>query len=290
MDRGRSLEETLTDSGKLLPTHISGLILAASRTGQLGEALFSLVELQQSTTRLRQELIRGLLYPFVVLFLACGILLFVMYLLTGMLKTLFLEFGMQLPMSARLLIWWRDQGIWLVGCFVVAVIVLAFVIRILGGGRRWCRLMGTMPLFGPLWHWASVAEWSGLLSVLLRNNVPLPDALRWAGRGTRDVQVGYLSMRLADGVARGRSLSQMLLATGEIPGGMVPLLEWGERTGNLAESFHEGQEMLSQCARMRSMLLQTVVPPVLYIFIGCMALFVVVGELAPMVSLITCLS
>ena len=54
VDQGRSLEDTLTHSGRLLPTYISGLILAAARTGTLGEALFELVEQQQSM-RVRAE-------------------------------------------------------------------------------------------------------------------------------------------------------------------------------------------------------------------------------------------
>ena len=56
VDQGRSLEDTLTHCGKLLPTYISGLILAAARTGTLGEALFELVEQQQSMRSVRHNI------------------------------------------------------------------------------------------------------------------------------------------------------------------------------------------------------------------------------------------
>ena len=74
-DQGRSLEDTLTHSGKLLPTYVSGLILAALRTGTLGEALFDLVEQQQSLQGIRRGIFDGLLYPLIVLVMAVAVLL-----------------------------------------------------------------------------------------------------------------------------------------------------------------------------------------------------------------------
>ena len=290
LDQGRSLEETLTVSGRLLPAHISGLILAAARTGSLGEALFELVELQQKTYSLRRELAGGLLYPLVVLLLATGILALTGYYVTGAFKNIFTEFGLRLPMFTQMLLWWRDTGIWFVGGFVASLLLLMVILRLVGGARRWCLLRGTLPFLGALWRWTGAAEWSGLLSVLLRHQVPLPEALRCAGRGVRDAQIGYLSQCLADGVARGRSLSQMLFTTPQLPAALVPMVEWGEKMGNLPESFRVGQEMLSKRARMRALLLQSILPPILFICIGCAILFVVMGLFMPLIDLISKLS
>ncbi len=130
LDQGRSLEETLTESGRLLPAHISGLILAAARTGSLGEALFELVELQQKTYSLRRELAGGLLYPLFVLLLATGILVLTGYYVTGAFKNIFSEFGLQLPMFTEMLLWWRDTGIWFVGGFVASLLLLTVILSI----------------------------------------------------------------------------------------------------------------------------------------------------------------
>ncbi len=251
LEQGRSLEEVLTESGRLLPAHVAGLILAAARTGSLGEALFELVELQQKTYSLRRELTSGLFYPTFVLVLSTAILVFTGYYLTGTFQDIFHEFGLKLPMMTQMLLWWRDTGIWFVADGGLLLFFLVVGYRLIGGTRRWCLLRGTFPFLGALWRWTGAAEWSGLLSVLLRHQVPLPEALRCAGRGVRDAHIGYLSQRLADGVARGRSLSQMLFATPELPAALIPMVEWGEKTGNLSESFRVGQEMLSKRARMR---------------------------------------
>jgi type II secretory pathway component PulF len=207
-----------------------------------------------------------------------------------MIKKMIVEFELQLPWITRMFFWWRETGIWVLVIGALVLLGLAVIYRLLGGRRRWRRLVSTVPLFGALWHWTSVAEWSGLLSVLLRHQVPLPDALRWAGRGTRDAHVGHLSRRMADGVARGRSLSQMMYATQELPTAIVPLVEWGEKTGTLPDAFSVGQEMFEKRAKTRAMMLQAVIPPVLFLGVGCMILFVVLGLFAPLFILINSLS
>ncbi len=82
----------------------------------------------------------------------------------------------------------------------------------------------------------------------------------------------------------------MLFTTPQLPAALVPMVEWGEKTGNLPESFRVGQEMLSKRARMRALLLQSILPPILFICIGCAILFVVMGLFMPLIDLISKLS
>jgi type II secretory pathway component PulF len=290
IEQGRSLEDTLTDSGRLLPPYVSGLILTAARTGSLGEALFEIVELQQRTFALRREITRGYAYPLIVVAMASVIVIGTGYFVVGGMRAMMEEFELRLPFATEVLFWWRGTGIWVLGGFLLALVILALLYRLLGGAARWRRLLAAMPLFGVLWLWTGVAEWAGLLSVLLRHQVPLPEALRWAGRGARDASIGQLSRRLADGVARGRLLSQLMYSTRLIPASIIPLVEWGERSGGLSDSFRAGQEMFTKRARMRAHMLQAVVPPLLFLGVGSVVLFMVSALFLPLVSLISALS
>ncbi len=290
IEQGRTLEDTLTNSGRLLPPHIAGLIMAAAQTGSLGEALFELVELQQKTYSLRREIARGYIYPLTVIVLAVVIIVGTGYYVTGMMKVMMDDFGLSLPLGTRVLFSWNETGIWFAGGFVLSIVVLAALYQLLAGAARWCRLLAAVPLFGALWHWTGVAEWCGLLSVLLRHQVSLPDALRWAGRGTRDANVGQVSLRLADGVARGRSLSQMMYATPQLPASIIPMVRWGEKSGELSDSFRLGQEMFAKRARLRAAVLQSVIPPILFVGIGGVVLCAVIAMFAPLIDLISKLS
>jgi len=290
LEQGRTLEEILTESGRLLPPYITGLMLAAARTGRLGEALFELVELQQKTFTLRREVSSGYIYPLAVVALAAVIVLVTGYYVTGVMKKMMEEFELALPMMTRVLYWWRETGIWILVGLGVVLVVAGLALRLFGGRVAWRRLMATAPLYGPLWHWTGVAEWAGLLSVLLRHEVPLPDALRWAGRGVGDAFVSQLSMRLADGVARGRTLSQMLHTIHSLPSSLIPMVHWGEQSGTLGESFQVGQDMLQHRVRMRAILLQSVIPPLLFLGVGSVILFVLIATFSPLIGLISSLS
>ena len=290
VDQGRSLEDTLTHCGKLLPTYMSGLILAASRTGRLGEALFELVEQQQAMRSVRYSTRSGFSYVLFVLIFALAVLTFIGYYVTGVIGNLLQDFELRLPLVTQLLFWWRDYGALLAGCAVLAIGLLAVMYRVIAGRARWERLLITVPLFGAMWQSTAVADWSGLLSVLLRHEIPLPDALRMAGHGIHNAHVGSVSLRLADGVARGRQLSQLMFSQRAIPSSLIPLVEWGEQSGALSESFRVGREMYGKRAVMRAALIQAVIPPLAMVSIGCVVLFVVFGLYAPMLNLISALS
>ncbi|MHB8969845.1 MAG: type II secretion system F family protein [Pirellulaceae bacterium] len=289
-DQGRSLEETLTHSGKLLPTYVSGLILAALRTGTLGEALFDLVEQQQSLQGIRRGIFDGLVYPLIVLMMAVAVLLLAGYFATEFVGDTMKGFGLRLPMATQLLLWWRETGWRFLGPAILGFLFVAAMYRLIAGRARWQHLLSTLPLFGAMWQSTAVAEWSGLLSVLLKHQIPLPEALRLAGHGMENSHLGGISLRLADGVARGRLLSQMMVTFRAIPASLIPLVEWGEQSGTLSESFHVGREMFEKRVSTRAALINFLVPPLLFLWIGCTVLFVVVATFGPMVSLMTMLS
>jgi type II secretory pathway component PulF len=256
----------------------------------LGEALFDLVEQQQSLQTIRRGILDGLLYPLIVLVMAMAVLLLVGYFATEFICETMNGFGLVLPMATQLLLWWRETGWLILGPAILGFVVVAVACRWIFGRARSQHVLSTMPLFGSMWHSTAVAEWSGLLSILLKHQVPLPDALRLAGHGIQNSHIGGISLRLADGVARGRLLSQMMVTFRAIPSSLIPLVEWGEQSGALGESFRVGREMFERRVRMRAALIQFIVPPLLFIWIGCTVLFVVVAVCIPMVSLLGALS
>jgi type IV pilus assembly protein PilC len=290
MDQGETLENILSGPGELLPRPLSGLILAASRTGQLGSALVELSDQQRASRGLRRDMVTAFAYPVTVLALAAFLFAFAVIFVGGAFERVYDDFGLQLPAMTVMLLWWRSTGIWIaLGLIVVGVCVVA-VYRLFAGKSQWLRLVSTIPLFGPLVYWSGVTDWSGLLSVLLRHEVPLPDALRFAGHGIRNAHIGSLSIRLADGVARGRTISEMIAATRQLPTTLVPMIRWGETAGALSESFAVSQTVFEKRVRTRTLLLQTLLPPILFVMIGCCAAFLVFGLFFPLVSLISSLS
>lgn len=290
MERGESLDDVLRGARGMFPAHISGLIYSASRSGKLAEALAELMEHHRAIRELKRSVVAGFAYPVLVVCFASLVLIALMVFVVGTFQQMFEEFCLELPTVVETLFWFRDSG-WLI---IVAVFVFiacaAAGYRLVAGRVRWSRLVSTMPLFGPVGYWCALSEWTGLLGVLLKHQVPLPEALRLAADGVANASVGSISLSLADGVAQGSTVTQAAARMRRFPRILVPLLAWGENKGSLAEAFGACREAYEQRARTRSWMLQVILPPLLFIGIGCTVLFVVTALFLPLFSLIQGLS
>jgi type II secretory pathway component PulF len=265
---------------------MSGLIRAAARTGHLGPALTELMDHYQSTSLLRRNIWRGLAYPLMVGSLAAVVLLFILAFVAGGFERIFQDFGAELPVLTEAVFTWRRIGFWLLPSLLLILALLAALIRWRVGPVARGRWLASMPVLGPLWHWLALVEWIGLVRVLVRNQVTLLEALRLSAGGVSNANVGQLSLSLAEGIARGRSLSQGMSSARDIPVSLVPLVRWGEEAGALADSLGMGREMLEERVRMRSLWLQMALPPILFVAIGGCVLLVVVALFLPLISLV----
>jgi len=239
---------------------------------------------------LRWRVFRGLAYPLVLVCLAVLVFCAIVQMDVGPFERMFSEFGLQLPALTILLIWWYRHG-WavLLGLAVVVLMAVALV-RFSGSRAGWLRVGKVVPLFGPLWRWSGLAEWSGLMSVLIRRQIPLSEALELAGAGVRDADLGRLSLQLAESAQRGQSLSQLVAESRRMPASLVPLLRWGEQADVLADALAAGRAMFESRVAARAWLLQSVLPPLLCVAIGAMFMLLVIALFLPLISMIQGLS
>lgn len=284
VESGRPLED-LMQSRRGLPSYVAGLVRAGVQTGRLGEVLMELVDHQRTVREQWRSIRSALAYPMVLLTLAVIVGLWVEFGLVGAFVEMYEEFDLDLPYVTQVLAWgYRVGGTWLLG-LAVAVVIGFVAFRLAGGAARWRRMIATIPLFGVLWHWTGVSELSRLLATLIAQRVPLPEALRLAADGVHDANVGQVSRMLADGVEQGQPLSELLDSTYRLPATLVPIVRWGERSNELPEAFRLAGEMFEGRVRMRSELVISVVPPVIFIFVAMLAMVIVVGLYAPMYTM-----
>jgi len=290
LDEGRPLEDVLESSRDFLPAYVGGLIRAAARTSQVGVALAELVEQYREIGLLRRNILRGMAYPLVVAGMAVVVLVFIVVFVAGGFEQIFADFDMELPMLTKAFFWWRHFGLRILAPVLALAVLAAAVVRWRLGPAAWHRWLATAPLLGPLWHWLGLLEWLGLVRVLVCHGVTLLEALRLSADGLSNANISRVSLSLAEGVARGRSLWQLIALQRQIPASIVPLVKWGEQAGSLAESLGLGRQMLEERIRMRSLWIQAAWPPILFIAIGCCVLLVVGSLFLPLISLVNCLA
>ena len=290
VERGESLEQIIEQTPHLFPPHIAGLVIAAAQTNQLGSALAELLEHQRTTRSLRNSIASSLAYPLLVCCLAVLLLLVALFGISDTYLSMFEEFELQLPIGTQLLFWWKNVGVWVMGLVILGLLAVAVGVRMIVGPAKWARLISTIPIFGPLWYWSGLAEWCSLLSVLVKHQIALPEALRFAAAGVRNADLSRLSQTLANRTASGAAVTDLLVECRGVPISLVPLVRWGERVGSLEEAFAAARELFERRARGRAMMLRSVLPPILFVVVACAILFVVGALFSPLVSLVTGLS
>jgi type II secretory pathway component PulF len=125
-----------------------------------------------------------------------------------------------------------------------------------------------------------------LLSLLVEQQIALPEALRLTAAGVSDAYVASQCRVLAGRVERGTSLTLALIQLRSLPLSIVPLVYWGERHNLLADGLRSAAEMIEGRLNFRTDLLMQIIPPILFVFVGALAVSMVAGILLPMISMI----
>ena len=290
VESGRSIEQALASEPSRFPGYVAGLVQAALRTGRLGEVLIDVVDHQRTTRDMWRTVRASLAYSGLVLVLAGGLGVWIVWGVIGPMAKMYREFELELPAVTQLLISVHDHGarVLLTGAGLVVGTLLVF--RLVGGAALWRRLLGTVPLIGVLWHWSGVAELAKLLSILTERGIPLPEALRLAAAGVHDADMRNVSRRFAVGVEQGCVLSELIASSGRLPLSLGPIVRWGEQSGQLDEAFRVACEAFEGRLQMRAALVCSILPPLLFVLVGAVAAIVIIGLFLPMVSMIQGLS
>ncbi len=286
VERGRSLDEVMSEARGRLPRHVSGLVAVATESGQLGKTLSELVDHHRASRQLKQSVVSSMAYPALVLAVTLALFVCVQVFLIGHFKTLFRDFELELPPLTLALFWWSDVGIWLLLGFLNFVVFAIGALRAIGGKACWQRIYATVPFFGPMSHWSGVAEWTRLLAILIERHVALPKALRLAADGVSDRNVAQVSEQLARDVDEGRELSQLLAKSYRLPAMLSRLVQWGQRSDALAESLRTASEMYESRVHLRATILRSVLPPVVFVVVGVFLSIVISGLFLPLMNLI----
>jgi len=291
LDAGTSLDAALGAQRKLFPIHVRGLVRAGLETGRLAEALEEFVDVEKGRIELRRRVWLTLAYPFVLVgmlfLLFSGIFAFIV----PQFKSIFEDFGCELPPLTQMVLWMSGPGFPLVvgvPALVVAVIILLSLMRRTVWARR---VLYAVPLVGPTWRYAALSNFSRLMAMLLAQEVPLPRALRLTAAGLQEGDLSAACRGAAEEVEAGRSFSECLADFWQFPPTLRPLVEWAERTNNPVAAFRAGTEMFEGRVQVYVPLLQTVLPPLVFLLVLVAAVFLVLVALfMPLISLISSLT
>lgn len=279
LNQGRTLVESLRqEEGHFSETYLA-TVEAALRADELPAALDSLTAFGRAAEDIRQQIRVSLVYPRIVVILAYVLFATFLRIALGRWFELMQEFGYAPTGFLKVIqtIWqWPDYMFFLtpIGIYVVLRIVMGLYSRWIAGGhsgglsgrelvRRGFWLPGVKGIYDDL----AASQVSSLLSLLLRHNVPLVEALNLVSRAATSGRFSHGLASMAQAVQAGQSLSEAV-ARAELPWLLRETLLTLGRSPQLAEGLQQAAVVYQRRALRKADNVQRYTPVVLTVLVG----------------------
>ncbi len=225
LEAGSSLEQVVGELGAALPPAYRCIVEVGVRSGRLPVAMEGISQTARRIGQLRNSIYLSLLYPLMVLLVTWSLGVFVLT-----------KIG---PVLSRMLVEFDVTGPWIVDVYDAAarhatwigpLIPLAFALWLAWAWYRCGRIaegrelhpllaFGAVGMLARLQRASRLASLAELLSLLVKNHVPLPEAVEMASAAVGSARLARGGKELADKLQRGEAVEKA-------PAGFPPMLAW----------------------------------------------------------------
>jgi type IV pilus assembly protein PilC len=285
---GALLSEAFARQGVFPPIYVTS-VLAGERSGALADVLDRYIGYQKLSLSVRRKLIASLLYPAMLVFMALGLIVFLVTYVVPNFARLYSDLGAELPLATQFLIalGTTARG-YVVGGFVglvAALIAFRFWMRTPSGQMVVDRLLLRVPLAGEVWLKYQVAQFSRMLGTLLMGGIPLMQALNTASESLGTPVLKGVLTQATKLVREGQSLSGSLRLSNIFPSLSLDMMEVGESTGALPAMLSSVAEFYEEDVSSRVTALLSLIEPIIMVIMAVFVGFILVSLYLPIFSL-----
>lgn len=303
LDAGESLLDVM--AAYRTPHDLQSIMAAGMKTGRVPEAVGEYTAHVQAVNATSRFAAVSMAYPLLVILAVMAIAGFAFGAVVPQFKTIFEDFGIELPGITVVIINISDifqpvfapfagsltRTIAGVLIFLAALVLLPWLIwNALSFNDGMKRFRNRLPVIGRIFQWSSMAKFSHLVAVLINQNVPLADALRFAGRGSEDPDIDDACQDLAQQVDEGQQPLLVQKLAG-FPTGFLQLLASQSDQDGIPEAMHSIANMYEGRMRMQSAVIVAIMEPFILVFvIGLPVATMVLALFMPLIKLLNDLS
>jgi general secretion pathway protein F len=264
--QGQPLSRAMREAGAALPPLASAMVEAGEADGRLGPALARLAETLDRAETLRRTVVSSLIYPALLLVVACGVIGVMLLFVVPQFETLFSDQQVRLPLATRVVMGashaLRRYGLGAAVAIGFAAFAARTALQQPGARRGLDRFLLTAPALGPLISKLETARFARVLGSLVEGGVALPDALGIARRSLTNVCMAEAIEQTAGTLKQGGGLSGPLAATRLFPPMAISFLRTGEETASLGLMLDRLADVLEREVRTAVERLMSLLTPV----------------------------
>jgi type IV pilus assembly protein PilC len=282
---GSSFSEALSQFPRIFDTYYVQMVTIGEATGQLDLRLEELVSYMEWRQEIRSQIKQSSTYPLIIVVLLFLLVTLLMAFTLPKFVALLTQFNTRLPTPTRIVIAVSNafSKYWFLLPLVSAIpYALCSAIKSTPQGRmRLDRFKLKIPLFGSLQTKIALSRFAHHFGALQAAGIDTLSALKIVEGIVGNLSIGEIIQRARQGVAAGKSLTQLFAQSPEFPPFVIQMLKAGEESGNL-------EAMLKKVALYYDREIPTaikktfaIIEPVILVFIGALVAFIILSILLP---------
>lgn len=293
--KGKKLSEAISYHKDIFPNLYYTMIKAGEESGNLGNALESILIQTEREYELTSNIKGAMIYPAVIIMTMIGIGVIMLVFVVPSLSNMFESLGVELPQTTKTIIFIGDLFLSYWYLFVIMLGVLAFFAKKTlfssakeGKGPLVSKMLLRIPLVSNLMKSILVARFVRMLAILLKAGVSLVESLEII-KDTLDNY--YYKKAIEDAkekVQKGIKLSEALQPYYNlfIPP-TIELIAVGEDTGKTSDILSNLSVFMEEEIKRSTRNIISAIEPMIMVLIGGVIGFFAVAMIQPMMSLMS---
>lgn len=280
-----ALEKHSGAFGKL----VVALVRAGEAGGLLDQTLSRIADFSESQEDLKGKIKSAMAYPLIMVFVGTTAVTVLLTFVMPKVLDIFKELNQTLPGPTQALIaisgflksYWHVLGVGI----AVAVFLLRRYIATERGALQFHLFILKIPKFGELILKREIAAFTRTLGSLLRNGVPILNALSISAEVMSIRPIRNEIAKIPEGITQGTGIAPTLRSSPLFPPVVVNMVAIGEETGHLPEVLLRVAESYEAQVDRSVKMLTSFIEPVIILVMGLVVGFIVISMLLPIFSL-----
>jgi len=294
---GSTFSESLAQHPKIFNKLYVNMVKAGELGGVLEVVLNRLAEYQEKAQKLKNKIVSAMVYPVIVMFIAVGILVFLMIFIVPKFKEMFTNTDQELPLISKIVFgtseFFLARPLFLPNVFflfiVFAIAVVLFNIwgKTKGGRSAIDLLKLRMPILGDIQRKSAVSRFSRTLGTLVTSGVPILQALNITRDTAGNVVISGAIEKVHEAVKEGETIVTPLQASGVFPNMVISMVDVGEETGKLPEMLLKIADVYDDEVDNSVTALTSILEPIMIVVLALIVGSVVFALFLPLIKMIS---
>ena len=290
VEKGLQLSEVLAKYPRIFPSIYVSMISAGETAGKMETALEQVSIQMKKNHELSSRIKGAMMYPAVIVVAMVGISIEVVVFILPKLLVMFKDFGAQLPLPTRILIFITDftanYGLWMLAVIILLIITAVWLIKKPKVKRVVHTVNLKLPIIGVIIKKINLARFTLTLSSLLESTIPIIDATRISSEVLGNVIYKESLLSVSESLKKGESLSDILRRFPKIfPPMVTEMIMVGEKSGKTEDMLRELAEFYGNEVDTTMRNFTTIIEPIIILALGLAVAGIAVAVIMPMYSL-----